>query len=842
MATVEKMNGPSRAGRIDASRMLAGSIVGPMAALAAPMIVVLVAQTLVGIAETFYVGLLGTETLAGATLVFPLVMLMTMMANGGIGGGVASAIARAVGAGRQDDADSLAWHALVLAVLFGALFTVGAIVLGPRLYAALGGRSSVLGAASTYSMYMFAAAIPTWIANLMAASLRGVGNVRVPALVTLLGSVMLIPLSPLLIFGFGPIPRLGIAGAGVAVMVYYLGATLYLGWYLVTGRGGLTLRVGRLRWPLFASILKVGLISAVGTLIANLTVIVVTGLIGRFGADAIAGYGSASRLDYVLIPFLFGLGTAVVTMVGVNTGAGQRERARRVAWTGAAIAAIACETVGIAAALFPDLWTGIFSRDPAVLAAGATYLHRVAPAYGFVGLGMLLYFAAQGTGRMLVPFTAGLTRLGVAAGLGWYCVARLDAGMPTLFLVVAGGAVMFGLVNAIGMLVGRRNLGAGVEPTATERGVLRRNPWKVALAAAVVALLIPIGAALRVKPKPDEKVFAALPVVRTMIVSASHASGTKLTGVVHARYESALGFRVSGKIAERLVDAGDHVRKGQPLLRLDPTDLTLALKAAHATVESARATSVQATSDEGRRRKLVGQGWVTAQAYEQNKAAADASAAQLRSALAQEKQAEDQASYAELAADSDGLIMEAPGEPGQVVSAGQTVVRLAHRGAREAEIYLPEGSERQAGETAVASLYAKPDQAIPARLRELSSMADPATRTYRARYVLEGPGKDAPLGATITVRLPDGSDHRPMFDIPVGAVFDDGKGPSVWLVDEGASTVSPRSVEVVRMGEETAAVSGDLSTGERIVTLGAQLLRPGEKVEIGTAPLDTAAR
>ena len=842
MNTSSPMTQQSSGGRVAPKTMLTGSIVRPMATLAAPMVIVLVAQTLVGIAETFYVGLLGTETLAGATLVFPVVMLMTMMANGGIGGGVASAIARAVGAGRQDDADALAWHAMILAVVFGALFTAGAIVLGPRLYGALGGRDGVLDAAVTYSTYLFAAAIPTWIANLMAASLRGVGNVRVPAAVTMLGSVILVPLSPLLIFGLGPVPHMGVAGAGVAVMIYYIGATLYLGWYLASGRGGLTLRVGRIQWRLFAAILKVGLISAVGTLIANLTVIVVTGLIGRFGADAIAGYGSASRLDYVLIPFLFGLGTAVVTMVGVNTGAGQWARARKIAWTGAAIAAIACEIVGVAAALFPDAWTGIFSRDPAVLEAGATYLHRVAPAYGFVGLGMLLYFATQGTGRMLVPFLAGLVRLGVAAGLGWYCVARLDAGMPTLFLVVAGGAVMFGLVNAIGMLARRGAPAAGAERISPARGILRRNPWKVAMAAVAVALLIPVGAALRAKPKPDEKVVALLPVVRTVVVTASQAGGAKFTGVVHARYESALGFRVPGKIAERLVDAGDRVRKDQPLMRLDPTDLALALKAAHAAVESARATSVQAASDEERRRKLVGQGWVTAQAYEQNKAAADASAAQLRSALAQEKQAEDQASYAVLAADSDGVIMEVPGEPGQVVSAGQTVVRLAHQGAREAEIYLPEGTERKAGDAASARLYAKPNEAIPARLRELSSMADPATRTYRARYVMEGNGKDAPLGATVTVRLSDGSGDRPTFEIPVGAIFDDGKGPSVWRVDEGTSTVSPRSVEVVRMGEESAAVSGDLKSGERIVTLGAQLLRPGEKVEIGTAPLDTAAR
>ncbi len=202
-----------------------------------------------------------------------------------------------------------------------------------------------------------------------------------------------------------------------------------------------------------------------------------------------------------------------------------------------------------------------------------------------------------------------------------------------------------------------------------------------------------------------------------------------------------------GAPMRRLVDPGDHVRKGQALLRLDPTDFALALKAAHEVVEAARATATQAASDEKRRRTLVGQGWVTPQAYEQNKALADASAAQLQSALSQEKQAEDQVGYSLLEADSDGVIMDVPSDPGQVVAAGQTVVRLAHDGPREAEVYLPEGNEQMAGDDARAALYAKPGETVPTKLRELSAMADPATRTYRARYVLAGRGREAPLGA-----------------------------------------------------------------------------------------------
>jgi RND family efflux transporter MFP subunit/putative MATE family efflux protein len=825
-------------------RILTGPIIATMLSLSAPMVVVLVAQTMVGIAETYYVGRLGTDALAGAALVLPLSMLMTMMANGGIGGGVASAVARAIGSGRGDDADALVLHAIVLALIFGAAFTAGAILAGPRLYLALGGRAGVLDAATTYSTFVFASAIPTWITNLMAAALRGVGNVRVPALVTMVGAVVLIPMSPLLIFGFGPVPAFGLAGAGIALMLYYVVATLCLGLYLASGRGGLTLRTGPLRWRLFAEILKVGLVSAIGTLVANLTVVVVTGVVGRFGADAIAGYGAASRLDYVQIPFLFGLGTAVVTMVGINVGAGQPGRARRIAWTGAVIGASACEIVGLAAAGFPDSWTGIFSRDPAVLAVGATYLHRVAPAYGAVGLGMLLYFAAQGTGRMLVPFVAGVSRLAVAAGLGWAVVAWFGADLSNLFLCVTGGAAVFGAVNAAGFLLGRNAKGEP-QPSAAALSALRRRRFGPRLALGLTAFfsLVAVGfvAAVAVAGRTrDVSREARLPVVRTVLVAPASPGHRRFTGVVHARYESALGFRVGGKIAERLVDTGQRIRKGQVLMRLDATDYVLALEAAHQAVAAARAAAVQAASDEKRRRALVGQGWVTAQAYEQNKALADSASAQLLSALSRESQAADQADYAVLRADSDGVVMETLGEPGQVVTEGQTVVRLAQDGPREAEVYLPEGEVRKAGDQAIASLYVAPDVIIPARLREMSAIADPLTRTYRARYVLAG--HDEPLGATVTVRLENAPQGRRTFAVPSTAVFDEGRGTQVWVVDAATSTVVPRQVEVIALGEEDAVVTGDLAIGTRIVAMGAHLLKTGDKIDVETPRTETAGR
>ena len=323
-----------------------------MLSLAAPTIVVLVVQTLVGVAETYFVSFLGTDALAGAALVFPVLMLMQMMSNGGIGGGVAASIARALGAGHKDDAEALMLHALVLAIAFGLVFTAAELAFGGMLYRAMGGEGGTLAAALAYGHVVFAGAVLVWIVSLLAAALRGSGNVITPAIVTLSGVVILLPLSPLLIFGWGPFPRLGMAGAGLAVVIYYLFAAVALIVYMRSGRGVLRLPLDlrRLEWRLFRDILKVGALSALGTVQANLTVVLITGAVGRYGAEAIAGYGIASRLDYILIPLLFGLGTGVVTLVGVNVGAGHIARARRIAWTGGLIAVGFTEAIGLAAA------------------------------------------------------------------------------------------------------------------------------------------------------------------------------------------------------------------------------------------------------------------------------------------------------------------------------------------------------------------------------------------------------------------------------------------------------------------------------------------------------------
>jgi putative MATE family efflux protein len=424
-------------------------VVGPLLRLAWPTIAVLVVQTLVSVIETYFVGHLGTDALAGVTLVFPVLMLMTMMSNGGIGAGVSSATARAIGAGRKEDADALALHAAVLAIIFGVVFSAGVIGGGRYLYELLGGSGAELVAAQQYSLYVFGGAILIWLVNLLSSSLRGAGDVRTPAWITVAGALIIVPLSPALIFGFGPIPAFGIAGAGLAVFIYYALAALALVLYMRKTTSAVRLVSRPFEWRLFKDILGVGGLSAIGTTQANVTVAIITSLVGIYGTDALAGYGIASRLDYVLIPLVFGLGTATITLVGQSIGANKVAHARRIAWISALIGGSVTEIIGLAAALFPHAWLGLFTDDPKVLALGASYLATVAPFYGFVGVGLVLYFATQGAKRVLFSVLSGTVRLAVAFFGGWLVIKVFNAGLPALFMVAALSSIAFGGLIAL---------------------------------------------------------------------------------------------------------------------------------------------------------------------------------------------------------------------------------------------------------------------------------------------------------------------------------------------------------------------------------------------------------
>lgn len=429
--------------------ILNGPVFSTMMQLAVPTTLVLIAQTLVNVAETYYVSFLGTPALIGVALVFPVWMLMTMMAAGGIGGGVASAVARATGAGKHDDVNALILHSVIVAIAFGLAFTAFFIGLGEHIYAAMGGSGEALSAAHEYSVYVFFASVPIWIVNLLSAVLRGIGNVKVPATVTLIGALVLIPLSPLLIFGLGPIKGFGLAGAGIAINIFYWVAAIAMLRYMSSGRAGIRMKFVRLRWPLFREILNVGLLAALGTIQLNVMVLLVTGAVGVFGVDAIGGFGTASRLDYVLIPVLFGIGTAIVTMVGINVGARQIERAKRITWVGVAVSVVFTEVVGLLVAVFPGVWLGLFTHDESVLVTGKLYLQIVAPFYAANGILFALGFAAQGSGYMWKMFLVGTVRLILAAGGGWIAVEYFNVGQAGLFVIVMGSMVLAALMGIV---------------------------------------------------------------------------------------------------------------------------------------------------------------------------------------------------------------------------------------------------------------------------------------------------------------------------------------------------------------------------------------------------------
>jgi Na+-driven multidrug efflux pump len=314
----------------------------------------------------------------------------------------------------------------------------------------MGAGGAALDAALAYSNVIFAGAVAVWLFNTLASVVRGSGNMVLPAVVVLGGSPVLLVLSPALIFGWGPFPQLGVSGAALAVVAYYAGGALAFLGYLLSPRSLVRLspRTIRFQRALFGDILRIGAPSLLNNIQTNLTVVLLTALVGSFGTFALAGYGMGARLEYLQIPLVFGFGSALVTMVGTNMGAGLDARARRVAWTGAAMAAGVTEAIGLGAALFPHAWLTLFSAEPAVLSAGTTYLRIVGPTYGFFGLGLALYFASQGAGRLLWPLLAGLSRLVVAAGGGWIALRFLDGDLSSIFAVMALALALFGTIVA----------------------------------------------------------------------------------------------------------------------------------------------------------------------------------------------------------------------------------------------------------------------------------------------------------------------------------------------------------------------------------------------------------
>jgi putative MATE family efflux protein len=424
-----------------AERFLSAPIIPTLLRLSAPGIVLVAFQSLVSIADTYLVGRLGTYPLAGLALVFPLIMLLQMTSAGAMGGGVSSAIARALGSGDAAAARRLVVHALVIAAAMGTAFTLLLLAFGRPLYVLLGGRGESLAHALAYSDIIFGGAIVVWISNTLSSILRGTGNMMLPALALIAAALLHLPLSAALVLGLGAAPTLGIAGAGIAYVAAFGVAALAMA--AAVFRRGSALRPRQadwlLEWRLFRDILRVGGISVFSAVQTVLTSIIVTGLVARHGAAALAGYGVGLRLELLQIPLVFAVGQALVMLVGTHIGAGQVARAKRVAWTGAALAGSVSLAIGITFAVLPNAWMSLFSADAAVLQSGALYLRTVAPFYAFLAVAMALYFASQGAGQVVLPVLSGTARLAIVIGGG-----ALAASLGGIFAVIAAGLVVLG--------------------------------------------------------------------------------------------------------------------------------------------------------------------------------------------------------------------------------------------------------------------------------------------------------------------------------------------------------------------------------------------------------------
>lgn len=423
--------------------------------LAGPTTAVMIAQTFVAIAETFIFGKLGTDALAGFALVFPFMMMMTMMAAGGMGGGVAAAMARAMGAGRHDDARALVLHALALGAVLAFVFTLLAWTVAPTLYRLLGGEGRSLGHALTYSHVLFSGSLLIWANFFLSSLLRGGGDAATPGRYMLFSSIAQVPLSYVLALGLGDWPGLGMAGPAISSLLTSAVSALLQARALWAGKlGFVPTFVGlRLQGRLFWDILKVGLIASFSAFTANLTAMLVTGLVGRFGVAALAGYGIGVRLEFMLVPLAFGIGSGLTTLVGVAAGANDWRRAVRAAWTGSLVAGLGIGLFGWIVAVVPEGWARLFTSDPQVIAATVAYVTHVAPFYCLFGVGMTLSFASQGAGRMTAPFFAGIARLCIATVGGWFAIESLGWGLQGVFIAIAVGMITFGSLIAGPLLV-----------------------------------------------------------------------------------------------------------------------------------------------------------------------------------------------------------------------------------------------------------------------------------------------------------------------------------------------------------------------------------------------------
>jgi putative MATE family efflux protein len=436
--------------------LLISPILPTLLKLALPNAIAMFGTALVAVAETSYIGRLGVEPLAGIALVFPFVMLTQMMSAGAMGGGVSSAVSRALGSGNRERAANLALHAAIIGTGAGLFFTAMMLLFGRNFYSLLGGSGEVLEQAMHYSQVLFSGAVSIWLVNTLASVLRGTGDMRVPSLVLIGVAIVQVAVGGGLGLGLFGLPKFGMRGVASGQLAAFTLGALFLAWYLASGRSRLKLNFRRFAFQrdMFLDILKVGAVSCLSPLQTVLTIVIFTKILASFGTVVLAGYGMGSRLEFLLVPIAFAFGTASIPMVGMAMGAGLVARARRVAWTAAAAAGLVVGLIGLIVAINPGLWVSLFTRDPGVTEAASSYFHWSGPAFGFFGVGVCLYFSSQGAAKVIGPVLAGTIRLLLVAIGGWWLAAS-SAPAWTLFALVGTAMVVFGLSTALSVRLTR---------------------------------------------------------------------------------------------------------------------------------------------------------------------------------------------------------------------------------------------------------------------------------------------------------------------------------------------------------------------------------------------------
>jgi putative MATE family efflux protein len=434
--------------------LLEGPLLRTLLKFAVPNAAVMVTQISIPLAEMYFIARLGVDALAGVSEVFPVLSLVGAISQGAVGGGVVSAIARTLGRGQRTEASTLVWYAVAIAISLGLITTVIILGLGPIFYRAMGAHDLSLDAALTYSHLIFSGAVLIWLFNLLLAAIRGTGNLFLPVIVVCGGALLLLPLLPFLILGFGPIPGFGVIGGAIGILAYYAGGCLALVSYLWGHRGVLRppARPPNLQFRPIWEILRVGGMSMLVSASTNITLAIITGFVGTYGVAALAGYGAGSRLEFMLVSLSYGIGGPAGILIGTNVGAGNTARALRVAWIGTLIAVLTAETIGLAVACWPMVWLSAFSRDPSVLVTGSAYLRTVGPFFGFFGMGYALYCAGQGTGRMAWPAAGALVRAGIAI-IGGVLALRVSGGLDGIFLAAGLGMATFGCLSLPGLIL-----------------------------------------------------------------------------------------------------------------------------------------------------------------------------------------------------------------------------------------------------------------------------------------------------------------------------------------------------------------------------------------------------